>query len=531
MKRSIRLCGMNGSVKGRSWEATGMLRIGREKGLDVSIEDASVSRNHAEIRATERGWRVRDLGSTNGTKVNGVLLKKGAEWPLHVRDMLQFGEVTMHVQGISESAEATEAANGVPDDMEIAATSKASWNEALESVAEMDLRVGSRGGEKLIALLRASQHLVRSEREEDLLSSILDDAVRTLKAQRGAIVLADGPDGALRIKALTTGQVNPRAALAGRSEPSSRFQFSKSLATRCFDRGESILCKQVDEDPEVAMARSIAEGQMSSVLCVLLRTPRQSLGVLHLDRGPLESPFTEDDLYLADALAASVSAGIECAQLLRKQRDLFLDTINILADAVELRDAYTGNHTHRVTTYALLLAEHMREAMGLTDEQLHLLRIGTPLHDVGKIGIPDAILIKPGKLTDEEFEIMKRHTVMGAEIVARVRDLRPIIPIVRSHHERWDGKGYPDGLEGAMIDPLARIVSLADAFDAMTSDRPYRKGMLATVAFDIIEKEIGKQFDPVIARGFLDIRVQVLEEMQTQSSQSLTKPRTRVVPV
>ncbi|MFO0928941.1 MAG: HD domain-containing protein [Gemmataceae bacterium] len=531
MKRSIRLCGMNGSVKGRAWEGAGVLRVGREKNLELVIEDASVSRTHAEIRPTERGWRVRDLGSTNGTKVNGVLLKKGTEWPLHVRDMLQFGEVTMNVQGITEMADDSGSAAGVPNDMEIAATSKASWTEAMENVAELDVRVGPRAGEKLVALLRASQHLARSEREEDLLSSILDDAVRTLNAQRGAIVLAEGPNGGLRIKALTTGRVDPRAAMNGRSEPSSRFQFSQSLATRCFERGESILCKQVDDDPEVAMARSIAEGQMSSVLCVLLRTPRRSLGVLHLDRGPLEAPFLEDDLHLADALAASVSAGIECAQLLRKQRDLFLDTINILADAVELRDAYTGNHTQRVTTYALLLAEHMQEPMGLTADQMHLLRIGTPLHDVGKIGIPDAILLKPGKLDDDEFDVMKKHTVMGAEIVNRVPDLRPIIPIVRSHHERWDGRGYPDGQEGAMIDPLARIVSLADAFDAMTSDRPYRKGMPATVAFDIIQKEIGKQFDPVIARGFLDIRGQILEEMEAQSSQQLTKPRTRVVAV
>ena len=150
----------------------------------------------------------------------------------------------------------------------------------------------------------------------------------------------------------------------------------------------------------------------------------------------------------------------------------------------------------------MLLAEKLE----MPPAHLDLIRIGTPLHDIGKIGIDDAILRKPDKLTPEEFDKMKEHTTKGAEIVATVPDLRPIIPIVRSHHERWDGRGYPDGLGGEAIHPLARVVALADAFDAMTSDRPYRKGMPATVAFAEIEKMAGKQFDPVFAAAFLALR-------------------------
>src|SRR5205807_8747206 len=133
------------------------------------------------------------------------------------------------------------------------------------------------------------------------------------------------------------------------------------------------------------------------------------------------------------------------------------------------RDQYTGGHTARVTNYSLLLADQLSLSAG--DKEL--LRIGTPLHDIGKIGIDDAILRKPDRLTPEEFEAMKLHTVKGAEILATVPDLRPVIPIVRSHHERWDGRGYPDALAGKDIPALARVVALADAFDAMTSDRPY----------------------------------------------------------
>ena len=172
-----------------------------------------------------------------------------------------------------------------------------------------------------------------------------------------------------------------------------------------------------------------------------------------------------------------------------------------------------------------MLAEHL----SMSDADLELIRIGTPLHDIGKIGIDDAILRKPDKLTPEEFEMMKTHTVKGAEIINTVPDLRPILPIVRSHHERWDGKGYPDGLAGEAINALARIVALADAFDAMTSDRPYRKGMAPEVAFSEIEKGAGRQFDPCFAAAFLAIREAILREMRDQSSRNSPTKKTRVM--
>jgi HD-GYP domain-containing protein (c-di-GMP phosphodiesterase class II) len=167
--------------------------------------------------------------------------------------------------------------------------------------------------------------------------------------------------------------------------------------------------------------------------------------------------------------------------------------------------------------------------MKLAPEDVELIRIGTPLHDIGKIGIDDYILRKPDRLTPEEFEIMKTHTVKGDEILETIIDLKTVRPIVRSHHERWDGKGYPDGLGGEAISPLARIVALADAFDAMTSDRPYRKGMKPEIAFAEIERQSGKQFDPVFAAGFLAIRECILQQMSSQATQQNTTKRTRTV--
>jgi putative nucleotidyltransferase with HDIG domain len=521
VKRHIRLRGINGGLKGKVWEEVGLMRVGRQESLEVVLEDTSVSRCHAELRPTERGWRVADLGSTNGTRLNGVRLGRG-QWPIRVRDLLQFGEVAVVVEALQDGADT----NGTDaDQLRVEATASASWEEALEGLA-FDSRRCPRPGEQLLAMLRAGHHLVHLESEEELLQSILNDAVHVLDAQRGAIVLADGPEGALRLRAVVTGRAEPRAAAAGRLDPASRHCYSQSLAQRCVSRGESILCHSAADDPELALARSIAEGAMASVLCVLLRTPRKRLGVLHLDRSPWQKSFTNDELHLADALAANVSAGIESAQLLRKQRDLFLNTITILAQAVELRDEYTGGHTERVKSYSLLLAEEV----GVSGAELELVRIGTPLHDIGKIGIPDAILNKPSKLTPEEFEIMQSHTVKGAEILETIPDLHAVIPIVRSHHERWDGKGYPDGLDGENVNRLARIVAVADAFDAMTSDRPYRKGRAPEEAFAEVEKMRGQQFDPECAAAFLAIQDQIVQELRAHATTVVARATSVTVP-
>ena len=467
-KRKIRLRGVNGDVDGKTWENENLLRAGRLATLEIVLDDSSVSRRHAEIRPTPAGWRVRDLGSTNGTFVNGTKLG-GGEFPLKPHDIVRCGNVTLVVdQLIDGTTEAETPTESPADKLFIQSVSNVSWEDALSGLA-FDRNRSPRPGEQLLVLLRAGHHLCHLESEEDLLHTILNDAVSTLDAQRGAIVLADGPNRPLRLRALATGQ----------SQIPSRPGFSQNLAQRSFQRGESILCQSADEDPELAGARSIAEGTMASILCILLRTPRKRIGVLHLDRGPLQKPFSKDDLHLGDALAAHVSAGIESAQLLKKQRELFYATVSMLAQSVELRDQYTGGHTARVTEYSMLLGQHL----DLPPEDLHLIRIGTPLHDIGKIGIDDAILRKPGKLTPQEFEIMKTHTTKGARILEQVEDLHPMIPIVRSHHERWDGKGYPDGfLAGEQIPKLARhrrrLRRVLRSRHA-TSDRPYRQGMPA----------------------------------------------------
>jgi HD-GYP domain-containing protein (c-di-GMP phosphodiesterase class II) len=507
VKQCIRLRGISDEIKGKLWESDNLLRAGRLGSLEIVLDDSSVSRRHAELRyAPPQGWVVRDLDSTNGTYVNGVRVT-GGEKSVRPRDVVQFGKVALLVEASENGAPPPEPV----DQILVEATANSSWEDAIQELI-FDRNRCLRPGEQLIALLRAGHHLVHMESEEDLLHQVLYDAVHVLDAQRGAIILADGPDGKLKPRALANGH----GEMVG-----GRFHYSQKIAQRCFTQAESILCTSVGDDPELAAAQSIADGQMSSILCVLLRTPRKRIGVLHLDRSYWQKPFTEDDLHLADALAANVSAGIECAALLRKQQDLLQNTIEALAQAVEHKDQYTGGHTKRVTRYALLLGTQL----GLPADDLKRLRLGTPMHDIGKIGTPDAILQKPGKLTAEEFEVMKEHTTRGEQIVSAIPDLDPKIrPIVRSHHERWDGRGYPDGLTGDQIPLLARIVAVVDAFDAMTSDRPYhpgKKGKPPEAAFGELERMSGKQFDPQCVAAFLAIQPQVVEAMKADRETAL----------
>ncbi|MDW8244299.1 MAG: HD domain-containing protein, partial [Thermogemmata sp.] len=491
MGRLIRLRGISETVKGKVWESDSLLRVGRLASLEVVLEDSSVSRQHAEINLGPDGWFVRDLASTNGTYVNGVRIGTLPQ-PLRPRDIVQFGKVILLVEGGGEI-------NELPSSkaQHILATTPSTYEEGIRRLA-FDRHQMPRPGEQLMALLRAGHHFVHAHCPEDLYRAILNDAVSVLAAQRGAILLAEGSE------------TNPKwrlvATASGHHSARSSHFYSKKLTQRCFSTGVSLLYSAFAAlDSDTRLGQSISEGAMGSVICVLLRTPRRRLGVMHLDRGLDHQSFTEDDLHLADALAAHVSATIESALLLQQQRDLFLKTITTLAQAVELRDDYTGGHTQRVTRYALLLAERL----GLDRQHTEIIRLGSPLHDIGKIGIDDAILRKPGKLTPAEYELMKTHTVKGAEILSNIPEMAPIIPIVRHHHERWDGTGYPDRLAGTEIPYLARIVAVADAFDAITSPRPYHasnRPRSYTWAFLELERQAGRQFDPDCVAAFLDIR-------------------------
>ena len=192
----------------------------------------------------------------------------------------------------------------------------------------------------------------------------------------------------------------------------------------------------------------------------------------------------------------------------------YLDTIGILRQTVEAKDPYTRGHSDRVSEFSVLIGKKM----GLDEATLHTLKIGGLFHDIGKIGVPDSILLKESKLTDDEYSEIKNHPTIGAHILSNATIFRDILPIVKHHHERYDGNGYPGKLKGEDIPYLARIAAVADSFDAMTSKRTYRDSLPLDVVKSEIERCKGTQFDPAIADAFLDILdTQYAEISQIQS--------------
>jgi diguanylate cyclase (GGDEF)-like protein/putative nucleotidyltransferase with HDIG domain len=204
---------------------------------------------------------------------------------------------------------------------------------------------------------------------------------------------------------------------------------------------------------------------------------------------------------------------------------LHLATVEALATAIDAKDEITHDHVYRVQVYACGLARHF----GLSDLEVEALKAGALLHDVGKIAVPDYILNKPGKLTAAEFEKMKIHTVVGAQILERVNFPYPVVPIVRHHHERWDGRGYPDGLKGDHIPLTARILTVVDCFDAVREDRQYRKGMGREEACQFLTDNASTQFDPNLVEAFLDNLVTYENEIAVHKSnqQPLLTPTTQ----
>ncbi len=234
------------------------------------------------------------------------------------------------------------------------------------------------------------------------------------------------------------------------------------------------------------------------ILAVPLIARGRVIGVLQL-LNPVGRPaFDADDLRRLRLFAGPLAHALENARRYAAERRLFYETVTALAEAVEKRDPYTGGHLHRVVAYSLLLGREL----GLEAEALEQLALGATLHDIGKIGVPDFVLLKPARLEPAEAELMRRHTLDGAELVSRIASLAEVLPIVRSHHERLDGSGYPDGLAGAAIPLAARIVAVADTFDAMTTSRPYREGLPFTVAAEEITRYAGTQHCPEVVAAF-----------------------------
>lgn len=250
------------------------------------------------------------------------------------------------------------------------------------------------------------------------------------------------------------------------------------------------------------------EKDIYSSMCIPISAKGQVIGVLSINSISREKRFNEDELKLMTIFSSQVSSAIENARLfdevVKKAVELKesrFDSIKALAEALETKDIYTRGHSDRMVDYAIRIADRL----GLSEEEKEYLRYGAILHDIGKIGIPDHILNKPGRLDSEEYEMMKSHPMKGADIIREISFLTPVVPMVLHHQERYDGRGYPSGLAGDDIPVGARVISVLDAYDAMMSDRPYRPAPGIDRAIEELKRYAGTQFDPKVVSIFLDI--------------------------
>jgi HD-GYP domain-containing protein (c-di-GMP phosphodiesterase class II)/CHASE2 domain-containing sensor protein len=259
----------------------------------------------------------------------------------------------------------------------------------------------------------------------------------------------------------------------------------------------------VSRHPDLSLTNN---NSVHSFLAVPLIVKKQTIGILYLYNKLASkiSPFAEftsEELRLISSFTHQLAIAIENHRLYIDIHNIFLDYIKSIAAALDARDTYTHGHSRRVAEFSIGIGKEL----GLSEGELEFLELSATVHDIGKIGISESILNKPDRLTDEEFEIIKSHVVKGSKILEPMSRLRALMPGVRHHHERYDGKGYPDGLKGDGIHLVARIISIADTFDAMTSDRVYRKSMSQEAAVKEIEKGAGTQFDHELVTAFVSV--------------------------
>ncbi len=283
------------------------------------------------------------------------------------------------------------------------------------------------------------------------------------------------------------------------------------------------------------LAEAPANSGVTSLLSCPLRARGRCIGALHLVNKKVDGGFSTVDQGLLQAVATQLGTAIENARLFEAEQEYaarvsaaldalqstYDETLKALSSALDLRDNETEGHAQRVTRITARIAQEM----GYADDVLVEIVRGALLHDMGKIGIPDGILLKPDRLTDDEWTIMRTHAELGYQMIRNIRFLAGSAPIVRHHHERYDGRGYPAGLVGDDIPIGARIFAVADTFDAMTSDRPYRKALTYEASRDEILRCSGSQFDPKVVDSFCQIEADVWVAVRAEVERDIESRR------
>ncbi len=344
--------------------------------------------------------------------------------------------------------------------------------------------------------------LLTIEETGRILNSTLDEKKIRRRAMEAATRLMNAETGSLLLIDQEKNELFFEVALGkkGRVVSEMRLKMGEGIAGWVAKTGKAVISNEVEKDPRhLKRVDERSRFKTRNMICTPVRIKGKVIGVLQAINKNRGEAFTRWDLDEFNTLSNQVAIAIDNANLYKELKNTFISTAQALSDTIEARDPYTGGHTRRVLDYSRTIGEEL----SLDEKDMEDLWIAAVLHDIGKIGVEDRILRKEGKLTEEEDKAMKMHAVIGPKIVENVKQLKVIAPYIRHHHETYDGKGYPDLLKGKEIPIISRIISVADTFDAMTTDRPYRKGLPKEVAIRELNDHAGIQFDAKVVEAFI----------------------------
>lgn len=353
---------------------------------------------------------------------------------------------------------------------------------------------------QLRALMSVGQVINSSLGLRRVLEEVMDSLISLMRAERGFLMLRE-PNGELVVRIAR--------GIAHVNLNEEAFKVSRTVVRKVVETNAPVLTTNAQADPRFDGQMSIAAFQLRSILCVPLKLKAEMIGVLYVDNRAHAGIFKENDLELISAFADQAAVAIDSARLFedlqeshRELERAYQATLEGWVRALDLRDKETEGHTQRVT----ILTHRLARSMGVSDAELVHMTRGALLHDIGKMAIPDGILLKPGQLTEDERKLIQKHPVYAYEMLSPIDFLVPAIDIPYCHHEKWDGTGYPRGLRQDEIPFTARIFPIIDVWDALTSDRPYRKAMAHDEVRKLIQADSGKHFDPLVVEAFLDLK-------------------------
>ncbi len=306
----------------------------------------------------------------------------------------------------------------------------------------------------------------------------------------------------LMLKSKKTGELKFKTVKGKRSNIIKEFSIpaGKGIAGWIVRNKKSVLVNDVSKDKRFYSGMDHRSGFMTrNIVGAPLLIKDNVIGIIEAVNKLNKENFNFSDKEILGSLANLAAIAIQNATLYHELQEFFLNTVKSLSAAIDAKDPYTKGHSERVTKYSIMLVKKLK----LDEQIIKEIEWSAILHDIGKIGIDEVILSKPGKLSQKEYNIIKKHPSIGESIMKPIKELEDILPGIRNHHERWDGRGYPDRLTKGNIPLLARIIALSDTFDAMTSDRPYRKKAKPKLALKEIAACAGTQFDPFLAKIFV----------------------------